>query len=394
VVVASAVGLGLATLHPIALGVLMQPLSTIFHWSRAQLSASLLIVCTCVALFGPLVGHLADKFSPRRVALFGIFSFSLAVASVGLAGPSIWTWYFSWVAVGLAYPSVGPLLWTYGVNRWFDRGRGFALAVALCGVGIANFVAPMFVVACLERLGWRAVFFGIGVIGIFIVIPVTWLLFWMPISARPASGEETPKPATVGMSVSQILRSGAFWALAVAMLLVSAAIGTLLLHLQPIMRDAGLSMRAAAGYAALGGLAQIAGRLFVGQLLDRVPARWVGVVFFALPGAACGALLHYSGGTASSVFISVVIGLSVGAEVDLMAYLAGRYFGLRNYGVCYGLLFGFWSLGFGVAPVLAGAVFDANRNYSVMLLALMVGLGLSSLLVGVVKPPMSTDISR
>ena len=54
---------------------------------------------------------------------------------------------------------------------------------------------------------------------------------------------------------------------------------------------------------------------------------------------------------------------SLGAEVDVIGYMVGRYFGLRRYGVIYGYVFAIFTVGSGVGPYLMGLSFDATHSY-------------------------------
>jgi MFS family permease len=56
----------------------------------------------------------------------------------------------------------------------------------------------------------------------------------------------------------------------------------------------------------------------------------------------------------------LLIGLAAGAEHDIAAYFAARYFGRRHFGAIYGLLYTLYTFGAGVGPPLAGAVFDGT----------------------------------
>ena len=69
---------------------------------------------------------------------------------------------------------------------------------------------------------------------------------------------------------------------------------------------------------------------------------------------------------------AILIGLAAGAEVDLLAYLVGRYFGLKSYGKIYGVMLSAFALGGGLGPVLTGMAYDAEGNYA---LALYAGIG-------------------
>jgi MFS family permease len=66
---------------------------------------------------------------------------------------------------------------------------------------------------------------------------------------------------------------------------------------------------------------------------------------------------------------TVLVGLSIGAEIDLLAYLASRYFGLQRFGLNYGILFAAFLAGTALGPVAYGAVFDAFGTYRPVLAA-------------------------
>jgi len=66
----------------------------------------------------------------------------------------------------------------------------------------------------------------------------------------------------------------------------------------------------------------------------------VGTVSFAMPIVAVLLLLSFDGNAGHAIAISITIGLSLGAEVDIVAYFATRYFGLRNFGLIFGSIVG------------------------------------------------------
>ena len=72
-----------------------------------------------------------------------------------------------------------------------------------------------------------------------------------------------------------------------------------------------------------------------------------------------------SGDPALTTVGAVLVGLGMGAEVDLIAYLQSRYFGLRAFGQIYGYLFAVFTVGTGLGPFLMGAAYDATGSYRV-----------------------------
>jgi MFS family permease len=81
--------------------------------------------------------------------------------------------------------------------------------------------------------------------------------------------------------------------------------------------------------------------------------------FFALP-----INLHHSPVLLAAF---IMLGLTIGAEGDLVNYLVRSYFGLRAFGTLYGIGFAGYAFGGVVGPVLIGKLFDAHKNYELVL---------------------------
>jgi predicted MFS family arabinose efflux permease len=369
------------------LGVLMPTLSLRFGWSRAQLSASVLIVCAGLLLFGPAVAPLIARFGLRAVALRGAALYCIGLFTVGLTGPKVWTWYAAWTMVALANPAVNNTVWTTAVTRLYRHNRGLALSTALSGVGLASFIAPPLALWIADSFGWRAAYFSIAIGSLLLIVPSLWALFRPANETAAVGARRVASNPFDHRSLSAILDSSQFWRLAASVVVVSAGIGTLLVHFQPIMRDAGVSGRMAAAFASILGPTSVIGRLIGGYILDRLPPRFVASGAFALPAFAAAVLLHYDGSTASSVIAATAIGFSLGLEGDVVAYLTAAYFGIRNYSSSYALLFGLFAIGAGAAPVVAGAIFDWTGSYAVMLKLLIAALGIASVMMVSLGPP-------
>jgi len=77
----------------------------------------------------------------------------------------------------------------------------------------------------------------------------------------------------------------------------------------------------------------------------------------------------------------IVIGLAAGAELDLLAFLVSRYFGLHDYGKLYGALYIFFSIGAGLAPAAFGMAFDYFGNYTLVLKTVAIMSAISGILM-------------
>ncbi|MDX2222574.1 MAG: MFS transporter, partial [Rhodospirillaceae bacterium] len=264
-----------------------------------------------------------------------------------------------------------PVTWTKSVTGWFERNRGLALGITMAGTGVVGTFAPVAANALIADVGWRGAYQALGLAIAVIGLPVLWLFFrdrHPPARAAASSATATPPaPRGEGLETRAVLRSYRFWALGVAMLLICGCVAGLITNLVPLLTDKGLPRGEAAGYAAMVGVSVIVGRIVAGYLIDIVWAPAVAFVFLAAPAVSC-IVLTGDALTPTLLWIAVpLIGLAAGAELDLLAFLTARYFGIRNYGVLYGAQYGFFSVGSGFAPAIFGAVFDITGSYATIL---------------------------
>src|SRR3546814_19168688 len=111
------------------------------------------------------------------------------------------------------------------------NSRGLALAVMLCGSGIASSITPLLTNALINALGWRGAYVAPASLFAVVVFPVLWFFFF---DLRRTSTRETSVPLS-GWTVCQGLRFRQFYKLLVAALLITSIIVGLGVHLVPIL---------------------------------------------------------------------------------------------------------------------------------------------------------------
>lgn len=368
----AALGVAVASAPAYALGMFFAPLEQAFGWSRAQTSSGLFALSAVAIVTIPLMGRLVDLHGARRIALPSMILFSLAFAALALAQPAIWTWWALWMLLALAGAGINPVVWTAAVASRFDKGRGLAMAITLSGAGIGTAAAPVLSAWLIGAYGWRAAYAGMGALFALVMLPLMLLFFH---GAGDLQRRASPAPAArggaelPGMTFREGLRHGKFQRLVAATFLIAFGLLALVVHFVPIVTSAGLSTAQAAEAAAFIGVGSITGRLFAGFLLDRVSATLVGCAAFLLPVAVVLALLPWAGDAAMIVPIALLLGLSLGSEVDVVAYLASRHVGLKRFGALFGICMSAMALATGVGPWVAGLIFDAFGSYDYFLIA-------------------------
>ena len=143
-----------------------------------------------------------------------------------------------------------------------------------------------------------------------------------------------PEP---GSSFQQAVRTRVFWTIASGFMCIAVAVSALVVHLVPYLVDRGLRGSQAASVVSLMGVGVLAGRLLAGCLIDRFFAPRVALLLFSVTAAGC--LLLLLEGTELASLTAFLIGLSLGAEVDMISFLTSRYFGMTRYGFVYAVTY-------------------------------------------------------
>jgi MFS family permease len=393
IVLAAALGFAITTSHVNFIGAMMKPLQQAYGWGRGEIAFGVTLISTLVCLSYLFTGVLADRYGPRRLALGGCLGFGVGFCLLGFAGPSVLSWYVLCAVFSLIGQLANIVVWTMMVVRHFHTSRGLALALTLCGGGLAVSVTPMLVVFLNASFDVRTVFLLWGSVGGAFVLISTFFFFRDPATAVRIDTPKVSAPATIpiGHALRDAFRDRNFWQFSVSVLLVALAVGSFYVHIQPMLHDSGLSPELAASVAMVIGPSLIAGRVSIGYFLDRVDCRLVSSVAFCLPAVACGLLAILDGSYALAIFAGFIIGLGLGAEVDIVAYLTSHYFGTRNYGKIFAILNGLFSIGLGVGSTLAGFVFDMTGTYKTVLLIMSVFAILAVLLIATLGKPKNTE---
>lgn len=386
----------LCAVHAYSLGPMIVPLEREFGWSRSGITAGLLIISVFAMIFAPLAGMAIDRFGPRRIAIPGVVAYCLALALFGTTGDSLTNWWALWLFLAIGNMFIAPMVWTAAINARFDRHRGMALAIALCGTSLAAIVVPLLTTLLIASQGWRGAYLSLGLAGLLVTLPLVLLFFRdseRPVR-EPAPGAEK-RHASRFAEVRAEIASTNFLKLAGAVLLFTMALCAFTTNGVPVLLGEGFDSVTAASIAGGTGLGSLIGRLVGGYLLDRFEARKVAAISVAVPALSCLLLLATDATVPAAFLAFLVIGLASGAEYDACAYLASRHFGMRNFGALFGVITGLILLSNGVAPAGANYVFDATGSYvPVIWTAIGLFLGSSALFYSLGRYPVQAGQAR
>ncbi|MEB6590671.1 MULTISPECIES: MFS transporter [Pseudomonas] len=354
-----------------AFGTLVIPLEQAFGWSRGDLQASISFLFAGVAISTQMVGWLYRRYGLRRVAIVSIMLQIFGYFAITQIQGSIAWLYLAFFSMPIVCAGTIAITWTQLVNLWFERNRGLALAVILCGTGLMAMILPPLLSRMIGAYGWQAGFIALGAMPLLFTLPLALMWLRMPVdvaAADPLSAQ--PQPSLSGMSFRQALRSGKYWGFNIALILsVSLTVG-MVTNIVPMLQSKGLSAQQASQIFSTFGISIIGGRLLVGYLLDRYSPSLVAAVSLALPALGC-AIFFFGGSQHVPLLMlaTLCIGASAGAEFDLAAFLMARYFGLKDYARIFGLHLCLITIVSGLVPMLFGYLFDVYGSYSAVLVS-------------------------
>lgn len=359
---------GLITITNYSQGFFVGPVTQEFGWTPPQFFLGFTVMMCSGLVTAPIAGALAQKIGLKKLGMIGLTGHGLGYVVLSMNPGNYALWLISWALLSILAASSLPIIWTAALNGYFKKHRGKAIGITMAGTGIGAFILPPVVESVIASHGWRSAYQAVGLGAMFLSLPIVF--FWF----KQKEGEEVDQgtkseanPSSWGLSRKEALLTRRFWILAAVLFITVVVLVGLLSNFERIMSSEGLERATIAGIAAIMGITVVIGRLGVGVLVDRFWAPAVACVFFAFPTIGMCMLLTMDVGYFAALTVAIFIGLAAGAELDMLAYLTGRYFGPRHYPAIFGAVYAAFTVGSGIAPVIFGASAQANRGYDQIL---------------------------
>lgn len=348
-------------------GAFFEALQASFQAGRFSVSLVFSVTAFLYYATGLVAGALADRHAPRLVVGAGIvllaLGFALASLAQSLAGLTLVYCSFVGLGVGLVYvPTIAV------VQRWFVRQRSRASGLALAGTGLGTLVAPLVAGWMLQGMGWQQAmrWFALGIAVLGLAAAAVLVAQPADLGLGPdgaASAGPGGPPAAAGMSLAEALAGARFWWTFAAILLASIGLFVALVHIAPQARGLGLATERAPLLIGLIGVGNVAGRLVLGGLGDRLGVRRL---LLALSVAL--ALLHCLWLVAANLWLlgafALLFGLAHGGCIALYPAVAAECFGTRRLGAILGALYVSVGIAALVSASAAGWLFDRTQSYA------------------------------
>jgi MFS family permease len=365
----------------VVMGFFVVSLDSQFGWGRGRIAlASGALFASSLVL--PLAGALSDRFSVASIALSGSVLFAGCYVALALMTGQYWEYLVILAIIGfLAGPCTNPFVLARPIVVFFDKARGLALGVSLCGAPLILALVIPVLQNMIAVHGWRA--------GFLLMAPISLiagaLCFALLRRASPAPSKPQLLPENTGveapanfevLTVREAMTDARFWLLVVAAALMNLPIGAFVTSLQPTLSGEGIDGRTAALLGVWQAVTVVFGRVAFGALLDRFWPPLVASLVFAVPTMGF-PVFAYSHRSIALLAIGIAfISTAVGAEIDVLSFLASRYFGLKVIGALSGIIGGICGISVSLGGIAAGYLFDILGSYK---FAMVWGAALSAI---------------
>jgi MFS family permease len=341
--------------------VFLKPIVADLGWSRTAFSAGGGPILLALALASPLVGRATERWGARVVFTGGIVG--VAAALWGLSHmQTLWQFYVLGLLLGASVTGLGDIPAGATVTRWFGNGRGLALGLVYIGSNIGGSIVPIVATAVSEGSSWRTALRVLAVGGLAIILPAALWGVREP-RRRAIVEEDTDAPEEDGLTLAEARRTPSFWILAAVLATFYFYYLGVNHHLVAFLSDAGFSDAAAARRFSAAVAVGILGKIGMGLVADRLPARRATILTFGLMTAGSICLLAVGRVPALLPVFLVVHGFTVAAENVVLPLVVAECFGVRHLAAIYGALMLMLLPGGVLGGVFAGWVYDRLGTY-------------------------------
>ena len=304
-----------------------------------------------------VVGCLLIAWSPNVVFLF------VSILALRLAGP------------GLMNHTVGT-----SMVRYYDTGRGRALAITALGQPLNEAVFPTMVVVLIAVLGWRGTWVWMGIVSAAVLIPlVLWLLRdqkarHQRLLDRLLANHEPTTHETRQWSRNEVIRDPRFYLILPSVLFPPIILAGLFFHQVHLVESKGWTLSLWAVGFTFFAAARVVVSLLSGPLIDKLGATRLLPYYSAPMILALLALVYLDHSAAAFVYMSLA-GISTGARSIAINAIWAEVYGITHLGAIRSLVQALVMLSVAVSPATMGWLFD--WGVTVEAVALM-GVGLLS----------------
>jgi MFS family permease len=339
-----------------------------FGWQGSQLNDPYALCCLVFAFSMILAGRCQDKFGPRLTASVGGLLVGAGFVLCSTTNSyAVWLLGFGVLAglgIGFGYSSATP-----PALKWFPPSKtGLIAGLVVAGFGLAPVYLAPTSQYLLGQYQIKASMLILGIAFVVIVCGLAQLLVNPPAgyvaAAKDAAAGTAAKPAPASSTPGEILRTPTFWLLW-AIYFIGSGAGLMVISSVSGMAKKTMGETAFIAVAVMA-IGNAAGRICAGLLSDKIGRRWTLMLVLLIQSALMFIAIPVTASTEGPKFVIVLvatlIGFNYGANLSLFPSFTKDLWGLKSFGVNYGILFTAWGVGGFALSRLSQMLYVASKD--------------------------------
>jgi len=355
-----------------------------WDWTSPEAGLPYTLAIIFFALGVLIGGRVQDKIGPRWVATVGGAMVGLGLVISGLVGDNpvgvaVGYGVVTGLGIGFGYGSVLP-----ACLKWFHPSKkGLIGGLVLGGFGLASVHYAFITSALLESFDIQRTMLYIGV-AVSVISVIAAQFVKNPPSDYTPELPEKAKQSAVARKVAtdfqwrEMLKTKRFYLMFV-LFLFSASMGLMIIG--NLSRIAGIQagVTNAAFLISLVAVMNALGRIIGGFLSDKIGRTNTLFIAIILQMLNMIGFIYYQNIVVLTLGF-VLVGLCFGTFLAVFPALTGDQYGLKNYGVNYGIVYLAYGLAGVAAPVIADFIYALHGNFNIayiicsIIMVLMIGI--------------------
>ncbi|PAB56517.1 MFS transporter [Anaeromicrobium sediminis] len=364
-----------------------QPLMDTFGWEKSEVVLTYSIAVFVFAFSTIFSGRLQDKIGPRKVATIGaiLYGGGLILASTATSLTQLYIYYGVIAGAGVGFAYVCPLSTCV---RWFPEKKGFITGIAVGAFGLGGLVFKSVIQHFLVNNGVSSTFLYLGIIYAVLGLIGSQFLILPPAGYGSAAKNSNATKENV-FTVGEMLKTKSFYFVWV-MYLFGCMSGLLVIGLAKDIgiQLAGLEASVAANAVAMIALFNTGGRLIWGTLSDKLGRIRVVTMMFIITAIS---MITMSVVTLKYItFFACLAGIAFcfGGFLAVFPTITGEFFGIRNLGANYGVVYQAYGAAALVGPIIVANAGGLKPTFMIAAVLAVIG----AILTFIVKPPTVDNI--
>lgn len=366
-------------------------------WTKTESQFPYTLACLVFAACMIPGGRMVDKIGPRWVVTLGSLfvgaGMILCSTSSSVATVTVGFGVLVGAAMGFGYAAPTP-----AAVKWFQpHKKGMIAGLVVAGFGGASiYIAPL-TNYLLKAYGLQRAFFMEGILFMVVMFILAQYLSVPPAGYVPYGGPAPAKAAAAAVgrrdfSPGEMVRTPQFYLLWLMFLFGSSAGLMIIGHLAKISEIQG-GIKWGFILVAVLAVANAGGRIVFGTLSDKIGRTQTMLLVFALQ--AVNMFLFASYTSAATLLLgSILTGAAYGACLSLFPTTTFDFFGLKNGGLNYSLVFSAWGTAALIGPIIAGRAADLTGGYSGGYITSGILMLVAAALSFMTKPPKTVTVDQ